>query len=417
VSEPSVTLFVQTAGGIFLRTVQSATLLREGKPPGYAAEDATRDAAAFWGLPDFIFRSAQLAHGTSTREVGDAVVVVGALGASVQVKSRPTPTANAARERSWLDKKIAEAARQGTGTIKTLTSGTGMTLTNERGRQVLIKGQDKSWLPITVLDHPGIAGYVPAGPAVVLLRRDWEFLFEQLKSTYAVIEYLRRVSAKDPVPLGDEIVRYYQLAAADAGTKPSPLDPRVAEFGRRWAAPLLPQAPAGHGEMRHHSLLRAVLEDVATAKLPGGVTHADMLDVLAAIDSAPVAYRQEQGKLWLSWLREVAEASQGETLWRFRSMFGDDRPYLLFAASTRHAVWVQDAFGSFVSLRHQEHLELMPERSALITVGILLTPRSDKYGPWDTTLIAVRGEQSLGRDQRTALEGLWGKMGERVVRT
>lgn len=408
---------VETADGVFVRTVQSATLLREGKPRGYAAEDATRNAAAYWGLPDFIFRSAQLARGTATREVGDAVVIVGAIGASVQVKSRAARTANAARERSWLNKKIAEAARQGGGTIKSLTSGAGVTLTNERGRQVLIRGQEKTWLLITVLDHPGVEDYVPAGPAVVLLRRDWEFLFEQLKSTYAVIEYLRRISTKDPVPLGDELVRYYQLAAADAGSTPSPIDHRVAKFGRGWASPLLPQAPAGHGDIRHYSLLRAVLEDVATAKLPSGVTHADMLDVLAAIDAAPVAYREEQGKLWLSWLREVAGTPPGETTWRFRSMFGDDRPYLLFAAATRHAAWVQEAFGSFVSLRHQEHLELIPERSGLMTVGILLTPRADKYGPWDTTLIAVRGEQSLGGEQRAALEGLWGKMCERAIRT
>jgi hypothetical protein len=118
VTEPSFTLVVETSDGVFLRTVQPATLLPEGLLPGPAAEDTTRNAAAYWGLPDFVFRSAQLSRGSVTREVGDAIVVVGAVGASVQVKSRPAPTSNETRERSWLDKKIGEAARQAQGTIR-----------------------------------------------------------------------------------------------------------------------------------------------------------------------------------------------------------------------------------------------------------------------------------------------------------
>jgi len=49
----------------------------------------------------------------------------------------------------------------------------------------------------------------------VLLRRDWEFVFEQLKSTSAVIAYFDRV-AGETVTLGNEFVRYYDLAQADA---------------------------------------------------------------------------------------------------------------------------------------------------------------------------------------------------------
>lgn len=92
------------------------------------------------------------------------------------------------RERSWLDKSIRKAAKQAAGTIRSITSGLDCALVNERGRRVLIKGREKTWLPITVLDHPGVEGSVPSGPSVVILRRDWEFLFEQLKSTYAVME-------------------------------------------------------------------------------------------------------------------------------------------------------------------------------------------------------------------------------------
>lgn len=415
--QPSIQLVIETSDGTFIRSVRPATLLPEG-PTGYAAEDATRHSAASWGLPDFVFRSTQSLRGSATREIGDAILVVGPAAASVQVKARLLPTSNETRERSWLDKNIRQAASQGRGTIKSLTAGALVTLTNERGRQLVIDGANKTWLVVVVLDHPGVDGYVPTVEerAVVLLRRDWEFLFEQLKSTYAVLEYLQRVSTRDPVPLGEEPLRYYRLAAADASVKPHELDPRIAHFASPWAAPLLPQAPAGHGEFRNHSVLRAVLEDVATVRLPEGFSHTDMLEVLAAIDAAPVAKRSELGKLWLSWLREVADVPEDEMVWRFRNFFGDQRPYLIFAAAPRMAPWVQDAFSWLVSFRHQEHIEVMPERSKLMTVGILLTPRADEFGPWDTTVIAVQGDQQLTTEDRAVLEQLWGKLGERVVR-
>src|SRR5688572_27749241 len=89
------------------------------------------------------------------------------------------------------------------------------------------------------------------GDAVVLLRRDWEFLFEQLKSTDAVIRYLHRVSTMGHEPLGDEPRRYYELAAADAAAPPGPVDPRLVKPGMMSASiPFLPQAPAGIDDRR-----------------------------------------------------------------------------------------------------------------------------------------------------------------------
>src|SRR5438445_2096271 len=180
VREPVVQLVIQTSDGLFVRSVQPATVLAEGKPVGDAAEDATRRAAAFWGLPDFVFRAKQRRHGKATREVGDAIVIVGPLAASVQVKARQQVTPNDARERLWLDKKIAQATSQARGTIKSFSFAGGIDLENERGRKIHIAGQEKSWIAVVVLDHPGVAYYVPVAGAVVLLRRDWEFLFEQL---------------------------------------------------------------------------------------------------------------------------------------------------------------------------------------------------------------------------------------------
>jgi len=181
------------------------------------------------------------------------------------------------------------------------------------------------------------------------------------------------------------------------------------------SAPLLPQAPAGHGDYQHHALLRAVLEDITMAPMPPGIQQADRLDLLGAIDATPVAYRSELGGMWLSWLREAANAPTTETQWRFRGHIWTDRPYLIFGATARHDAAIQNAFGMYVSLRHQQHLEVMPERSEMLTVGILLTLRSDGRRPWDTTVVATRGVQHIGTDDRAILERLWGKLGESVT--
>ena len=158
--------------------------------------------------------------------------------------------------------------------------------------------------------------------------------------------------------------------------------------------------------------MRAWLEDVATAPLSETVTQQDLLDVLAAVDTTPIAYRAELGKTLLSWLHEVAQTPAGETSWRFRGVIGErSRPYLIFAAASRHDQAVQAAFTGFVRLRHAQHLELMPERRGSLTVGILLTPRTDKLGPWDTTLIATR-EEALSPEDRAVAEGFWGRIGE-----
>jgi hypothetical protein len=398
---------------MFLRSVQPATVLPEGEPVGDAAEDATRRAAAFWGLPDFVFRARQRPLGRATREVGDAIVVAGQLAACVQVKARQQVTSNQARERLWLDKKIAQATSQARGTIKSFSSAGGLELENERGRTIHIAGQAKSWIPVVVLDHPGASGYIPTRGAVVLLRRDWEFLFEQLKSTYAVLEYLLRVSTDDPVALGDEPVRYYELAAADASMAPAPVDARVAHLGPGVNAPLLPRPPAGHADIKHFSVLRVVLEDIAISPRPTGVTEADVLEILGAIEAAPIAHREDLGKVWITWLEKVAKAPRGHTDWRFRSLLGNNRPYLIFAAATRHDEVVMDAFRAFVSVRHHQHLELMPERKGMLTVGLLLTPRRDKFRPWDTSMIATRETEVVDLQYQLVANAFWGDLGER----
>lgn len=409
--KPSLILQIETPDGAFLRPIMPASLLPPHTARGTAAEEATRNAAALWGLPDFVFRPARRSRGSGSRELGDAIIVVGNLAASIQVKARASMPRGDDRERSWLDKKIAEGTRQAVGTIRNITFTESSVLINERGRGVAIRGMQKRWVSVVVVDHPGLDGYVPGGAAVVLLRRDWEFLFEQLKSTYAVLEYLHRVHMiGEHIPLGTEPIRYYELAAADLAAPPNEGDPRLTVLGHGTvSAPLLPQKPAEYGE-----IVRVMLEDIATVPISDATDPADALEVLAAIDAAPVAIRADLGEAILNWLGQLAEAADGETRWWFRRMTWPDRPHLVFGAASRHDQLVQDAFGAYVMLRHQQLIEVIPELGDVMTAGVLLTPRTDGLRPWDTTMTATRGDQGFEPAFRIALERLWGSLGASV---
>lgn len=398
-------LEVETPQGVFIRTIRPAAFLPHEVDRGWAAETATRGAAAFWGLRDFVFRPSLRRRGAASRELGDAIIVVGPWAASVQVKSRHAPGGDERRERTWLDKKIAEGVRQSLGTIRAMHKAGVVELENERGMAIPIRATDKIWVPVVVVDHPGLESYVPTSEAVVLLRRDWEFLFEQLKSTYAVVEYLARVHRRPgAVELGHEAIRYYELAAADLVAPPGPLDPRLGAEGR--SAPLLPQAPAPSS-----NLVRVMLEDIAAAAPSEGHDPAARLDTIAAVDAVPVGVRLDLAEAVLKWLDDVAKEEEGTTRWWFRRMIWPDRPYLIFGAATRHNQVVADSFSSYVSLRHQQMLELIPERTDVMTVGVLLTPRTDGLRPWDTSMAATRGDQHFEADLRAALEHLWGRLG------
>ena len=408
-----VTLVVETDAGFVARRVPNASPLRRDVRTGTAAELATHDAAAVWGLPDFAFPGLRDGEGPGSRELGDGFLIVGDVGVVIQVKAREEPIHDPDRERSWLLKKVAEGFRQGDGTIRRLTRGP-RSMTNLRGNSVLVDSATLQWLVVAIIDHPDPPEGVvpPAGsgkhPHIALLRRDWEFLFAQLKSSWAVVQYLRRVE-DEPLEIGGEPGRYYDLALADANAQPEQLHPALVLPGHRLiSAPLLPVAPVGTaGDRRAQDMFRVVMEDVAVTRLRGSSEN-DRLRTLSCLDRLPVGQRGDAGSFLLEAMAEVANARDGEIAWKLRSLRGSaGSVHLGFGACSRpHDAEIQEAFGCWVQLRHHDLVEITADHET-ITVGVLLTPRLDGRRQWDTTVCTVSGQIQFESQELRALRKLW----------
>lgn len=410
---PALTLMVETSAGVFLRPIAHALPLPAGSNQGSAAEAAVESCAAVWGLPDFVYRPVLRRVSSGTREIGDRILLVGRNGVVVQIKRRADRTDDETREAAWIRKASTKGLRQGLGTIRALTSEP-TRLINGRGREIAVDANRVDWIVVVVVDHddpPEDLFVEKAGnvPQVVLLRRDWEFLFDQLRSAHAVVQYLKRAAEADPIELGREPVRYYRLAAADAATPPSPLDARIIGEGTPISAPLLPQAPVAADADGFHRLLRIILEDIATSPVAHEIEES-RLSVLSEIDRLPVAHRSELGKLLLDMLNDVAGVDASETKWRFRLFrFAPPEPQLGFGACSRFSELHMEAFRQWVTLRHHEFGADLGTYEGVATVGVLLTPRHDGLRPWDTTMVRAEGDFELTDEELRGLEDVWNR--------
>ncbi|MFD7003096.1 hypothetical protein ACFWA5_44330 [Streptomyces mirabilis] len=302
--------------------------------------------------------------------------------------------------------------RQAKGTVRQLRL-LPADMVNGRGRALSVDGNAYEWIGVFLLDHE----QVPAGttctlepigiPVIALTRRDWDFLFNQLRSTTAVLDYLFRAAAEPPISMGEEPVRYYEFAAADAEAPPGPLNPDVAGLGgTHLATPLLPQAPVGSD--RAHRVMRIILEDVATSAIRSQISETDRQLLLSDVDKLPVGLRAEWGQLLLDMLTDVREVPDGEVKWRWRrSIDPSGTRQLIFGCATRFGATVEAAFQSYVLLRHHQLHQSTGLAEETSTLGILLTPRTDGGRPWDTTLLRTEGDNDLSLEEVQRYTGLW----------
>jgi hypothetical protein len=404
-------LLVTTSEGVYERRIPDATPLRQ-VPLGVAAERASQEAAATWGLPDFVMRPHVERKGRGVREISDGLLVVGDRGVILQVKGRDVEPREPEREARWIDKQVKAAIKQADGTARRLSAET-TEMTNGRSRRVTVDGKAIAWVTAVIIEHPSPPADHPLPnvdsrtPAVVLLRRDWEFLFEQLRSTRAVADYLHRVGSSAEL-LGAEPQRYYELAAADAAAVGQETAPqREWGTGQRRSIPLLPAAPAGSDDDEAHGMVRIMCEDIAMSSIDGH-NEADRIRVLASIDQLPVGYRTELGRLLLDGLRDVRRHTGDTILWKFRTFRPDtpDEVQLGFGVCSKFSELTQEAFRSWFLLRHHERDDFDAQSSAT-SVGVLLTPRHDGLREWDTTTITMTGAPELTVEDLDRLHRLW----------
>lgn len=411
--DSTLTLVVDTPNGPYLRRIPDASPLVTGTKQGPAAEAATRSAVAQWGLPDFVYRPVIHQTKSGVRELGDALLLIGQSAVVIQVKSREAPGTDEQREKSWIAKATKKALSQAHGTVRSLRSRPA-TLVNLRDRRISIDGNEFNWLAVVIIDHPSpprnmIIGDQSADlPSIALLRRDWEFLFHQLRSTHAVVAYLKRISTQEPLELGEEPVRYYQLAQADEDTPPSNMDPALVGSGEQVSHPLLPKTPVGHDDHYGSLVMRAMMEDIATSPISDSMTEMDRIKVLSELDQLPVAYRSELGRTLTEMISDVASVDEESIKWRFRRIrSAPGVPHLTFGACTRFDSTIREAFWQWVTLRHYEFGADLEALDSLITIGVLLTPRYDGLRPWDTTMVRIYGDLELTAEEHLAIRKLW----------
>ncbi|MFD5593954.1 hypothetical protein [Streptomyces griseorubiginosus] len=270
------TLIVDTPNGAHVRRIRPPLPLPTGVEHGPSAEAAAHTAATC-GLSDFVFRPAYASKGSGRRELGDRLLLAGGRGAVVQVKARTIQPKEADDEAAWIQKVAAKAVRQAKGTARQLQM-LPADMVNGRARTLSVDGNAYEWIGVFLLDH----GQVPDGtvcsmeaigiPVIALTRRDWDFLFGQLRSTATatatatatVLDHLFRAAAEPPIALGEEPLRHYEFAAADAAAPPGPLNPDVAELGgTHFSTPLLPQTPVGSDHASNACQVGAAVSKVA----------------------------------------------------------------------------------------------------------------------------------------------------------
>jgi SEC-C motif len=409
---PQLQLVVETGQGFGARTVSPAMPRRLRYSQGTEAENSTHEAAALWGLADFVFESAVRHRASGVRELGDGIVLVGDIGVVLQVKSREAPTEDQSKERRWVIKQSRKAVAQGAGTIRELEREPAL-MTNLRGRKIELDGKNMSWLIAVIIDHdepPTDVVVESRENAVVLLRRDWDFLFQQLKSTHGVVRYLERV-AGEAIDLGSEPIRYYELAGLDEEAESSPFGPEFLVPGAtRSTEPLLPVAPAGTEQQSEHRFFRGVLEDIASIRLEK-MPEALRIRSLAQLDRLATRQRALVGQFFLEAFETVWTDMRPGISWRHRRFAGPDGAQLGFGVCSRGGGEMEKVFRSWVELRHHEFSERIGADD-LVTIGVLVTPRADGERAWDTSMTVAEGCLDLTAEQLNAYVDVWKREGE-----
>jgi hypothetical protein len=415
-NEGHLSILLRVGESTFCRQIPAALPLDSAKERGLAAEEASRRSVSIWGLTDFVYFPAHMTKSAASREIGDCTIIAGLRGLAVQVKHRaPESESLPSVEQARTLKRIRTGADQAGGSIRSLCGGS-VRMVNARGRSLVVDGRELDWCRVVILDHSDppeltVAAAAPGQiPLVVLLRRDWDFLFDQLRSTVAVVDYIFRVSGHASHELGEEPARYFELARADAEATETdkPAGWTKAMGGLSVSYPILPTIPAANTDPGGATVYRLILEDVANAPFDGEAS--DRQQILWTLDRYPAGDRAALGQLLLNHLDDVVNVASG-VKWQFRRTVlerGDLQ--LAFGACTSFNDLHREAFRQWAMLRHDEFTQAFEaiRQGTPRTVAVLLTPRRSSSRLWDTTSFTLTGDIELSETERERIRSLWG---------
>jgi hypothetical protein len=244
-----------------------------------------------------------------------------------------------------------------------------------------------------------------------MLRREWAFIFEQLRSTTAVVNYLHRIADAHVAP-NEHVEYYYELALADEQTppqmNPSRIPASLDDPALRMSHPLLPMEPMSADDGYGARMYRQMLEDITTS--PWDRTENDRLLVLSLLDQLPVAERTVIGQRLLTHLGQAPEVGIGETRWEARRyLLGTADIQLGYIVCNQFTDFHRQAFQQWAMLRHHEWTTLLDVdiQDAASTAAVMLTPRYDRVRPWDTTVLVIVGMLDLDPNELQAMQRVW----------
>jgi hypothetical protein len=227
----------------------------EGTSGGVDAEEHARRIASVLGVPDFVYRPLREQKGMAQREISDGLLICGDEGLILQVKSRQASEPDTLeRAERWIVKHAQAAHRQADGTRRRLEESRAVIFTSLRGYTRTLTGIE-GWPAVVILQN--LAG--PAGlrlphsaDTLWITLEDWRALHAHLRSTAAVIAYVKRALASGLRPaLGDEAERYLTLASADAQAHGGPS-----------SYPMLPMGVLDEPEATYAAIIDDLIEKV-----------------------------------------------------------------------------------------------------------------------------------------------------------
>ncbi|MGD9998362.1 MAG: hypothetical protein AB7N61_13210 [Acidimicrobiia bacterium] len=277
-------------------------------------------------------------------------------------------------------------------------------MTSLRGTPHRVVADAYRWLCVVIIDHENPpVGLVPTcdakDPTIALLKSDWDFLFNHLRSTYAVVRYLRHVVQFEPVALGTEWIRYGQIAFEASLESSSSLDKRLLVKGAvKYHSPLLSLTAAMDDDASSQMFYRMLLEEVAVKMLADPVlADGPRLDVLSRLDALPVSMRSAVARYVFDSICELTKTAPHDGVkWLTRTIRGTaDGTQLLYGACSEHFGGYDLFLQNWLVVRHHDLRALVGPTSCVATVALVLTPRRDGSRPWDVTVCSVAGDIEL----------------------